>query len=169
MAGAWDDCRVALGAFVVPALEIGIDDLVAAGDDSPARLRLPRSCRQRRAEYPRSGENLRLRSELRAIARQIRREQFGEFHRVEVCELFRRDFDGTFGLSQHAWRFLAKRRLVFVDIGGVRSDVNETYDLWMNAGFGDDRSAIAVPDEERGTVLEIENPLRRRDIVGKRC
>jgi hypothetical protein len=39
MARALDLRRVTLGALVVPALEIGIDDLVIPGDDSPTRLR----------------------------------------------------------------------------------------------------------------------------------
>ena len=42
---------VALGASVVPALEIGIDDLVAPGDHAPTRLGLPRRRGQRRAEH----------------------------------------------------------------------------------------------------------------------
>jgi hypothetical protein len=50
VARALDDDPVAVGAVVVPFLEIGIDDLVSPGDNSPARLRLPGGCGQWRVE-----------------------------------------------------------------------------------------------------------------------
>ena len=70
--------------------------------------------------------------------------------------------------AEHARRLLAQRRFVFTDIGRVRGDIDEAHDVGMDAGLGDDRAAVAVADEQRGAVLQIENPLRRRDIVGKR-
>ena len=38
----------------------------------------------------------------------------------------------------------------------------------MNAGLGDDRTAVAMADEQRGTILKVENPLRCGNIVRKR-
>jgi hypothetical protein len=38
----------------------------------------------------------------------------------------------------------------------------------MNSGFGDDRAAITVAYEDRGTVLKVEDPFRCRDVVGER-
>src|SRR5262252_7011576 len=57
VAGAFDLNGVTLGPRVVPTLEIGIDDLIAPGDDSPARLCPPRCCGQRRAENLGRGQN----------------------------------------------------------------------------------------------------------------
>ena len=102
VAGAFDFARVALGPCVVPALKIGVDDLVVPGDDSPARLRLPRSCRQRRVENAGRGQDLRARLEFRLLARQIGREQLGKVRRVEIGVFIRCYLDRAFGLGQNA-------------------------------------------------------------------
>jgi len=60
---------VTLGALVVPALEIGINDLVVPGDDSPARLRFPGGSSQGRVEHAGRREHLRARLEFRLLGR----------------------------------------------------------------------------------------------------
>ena len=50
----------------------------------------------------------------------------------------------------------------------MRGDVDQADDVGMNAGLGDDRAAIAVADQKRRAILQVENALRRRDIVGER-
>jgi hypothetical protein len=63
---------------------------------------------------------------------------------------------------------LAERRLVFSDIGSMRSDIHEADDVRMNTGLGDDRAAVTVAHEQRRAVLKVENPLRCGYIVGAR-
>ena len=83
VAGALDFNRMALRPCVIPALKIGIDDLIVPGDDSPARLRLPRGRGQRCDKDLGRGQHLRARRKLRPVARQIGREQLGKLRRVE--------------------------------------------------------------------------------------
>src|SRR5262245_10201728 len=78
MAGALDLGRLAIGASVIPALEIRTDDLIATGNNAPAWLRLPGGLRQRRAENRGRGEHLRLRHKLRPLTEKIRSEQLRE-------------------------------------------------------------------------------------------
>src|ERR1700687_496165 len=68
VAGALDFRGVALGPRIVTTLEVGVDDLVAPGDNSPARLGLPGGCRQRSAENLRRGQYLGEGHELRPLA-----------------------------------------------------------------------------------------------------
>jgi hypothetical protein len=86
VAGALDFSRLALGPGIIPALEIGIDDLIVPGDDSPARLGLPRGRSQGCDEDLGRGQHLRARSKLRPVARQIGREQLGKLRGVEIGE-----------------------------------------------------------------------------------
>ena len=122
VAGSLDFNRLALSPSVIPALEIGIDDLIVPGDDSPARLRLPRRG-QRCDEDLGRGQHLRARCKLRPFARQIGREQLGKLRRVEIGESILRLLDRAVGLGQDAWRLPAERPLVFADIGRVRGDI----------------------------------------------
>src|SRR5450631_2412748 len=40
--------------------------------------------------------------------------------------------------------------------------------MWVDAGFGDYRTAVAVADQDTRTGLKVEDPLRRGDVVLKR-
>src|ERR687898_376648 len=71
MARALDDGHMAAGPLVVEAFKLRIDDLVTAGDDSPARLGPPRSGAERRREDIVSGRHLRTRLELCLLARPL--------------------------------------------------------------------------------------------------
>src|SRR5690348_18398446 len=59
MARAFDFERITMGARVVPALEIRVDDFITSGDHAPARLRLPRGSTERGAEHLDCSEHLR--------------------------------------------------------------------------------------------------------------
>ena len=63
-----------MGSLVIEALEIRISDLVGAGHDAPARPGGPGGDGHGRREHLRSGQDLRLRFELRLLERQISRE-----------------------------------------------------------------------------------------------
>jgi hypothetical protein len=63
--------RVAVGARVVPPVEIGIDDPVRRCNNRPARLSLPGGRGHRRREDLSCRQDLRSRLELRLLARQI--------------------------------------------------------------------------------------------------
>jgi hypothetical protein len=54
----------------------------------------------------------------------------------------------------------------FARIGRQGGDVDEAGDLGVDARFGDDGAAPAVADENGGTILTVQRPLRRRDVVG---
>src|SRR3569833_3628677 len=137
-------CCMALGPYVVPALEIGTDDLIAARDNSPARLRLPGGGRQGCAEHRGCRQHLRACSEFRAFARQVGCEQFRKLLRGQIGEGVRSHLDHARRLAEDARCLLAKRRLVLANIGRVRSVVNESDSVRMDARFRDDRTTITV-------------------------
>jgi hypothetical protein len=78
MARARDFGRVAVGARVVPLLQIGIDDLVPEGNDTPAQFRFPGSRGQRRGEDFGGREYLGSRLEFSLFARKIESEEVVE-------------------------------------------------------------------------------------------
>src|SRR5262245_27609217 len=129
VARACDLDRLASGTVIIPALEVGIDDLVVSRNDSTAWLGSPGCPGQQRVEYRRRCQDLRSCHELGAFARQVGCEQLGEFRRLEIGEPVRRLADRAIGLSQHAWCPLAERSLIFADIGGMRRDVDEADDI----------------------------------------
>jgi hypothetical protein len=52
-------------------------------------------------------------------------------------------------------------------VGDERGDVDEAGDIRRIARFGDYHPAIAVADQKGGTLLQIQHPFGRRDVVGE--
>src|SRR6267378_3329651 len=59
--------------------------------------------------------------------------------------------------------------LIFASVWHVSRDVDQTGNRWIRPGFGNDRSAIAVSDQNAGSILLSQDALCGRDIFFERC
>src|ERR1700751_2480563 len=160
--------RMAVGARVVPPLEIGIDDPVRPCNNCPARLGLPGGRGHRRCEDLRCRQDLRSRLEFRLLARQIGGEVL-----VKVCGGEEGEAVGgllyrSFLLLRGTGHALSKGAFVLSDIGSVSSDVHEPDDMRVDASLCDNQATVAVTDKDARARLQVEDPLRRGDVVLKR-
>lgn len=164
VAGAGGFYFVAAGAGGVPAFEVGIDGAVGAGDEHPAGLGAPggdgNGCGKIVAEV----EDLGAGHEDGLLGGKVGGEIFVELRGIDVGEAVGSFLDGA-GFGEIAGEALAVGGFGFAGVWHVRGDVDESDHRRVDAGFSDYGAAIAVGDEDGGSVLEVQDALGRGDVI----
>ncbi len=152
------------GAGGVPAFEVGVDGAVGAGDEHPAGFGAPGGGGDGSFEIVPKIEDLGAGHGGGLLRGKIGAEIFVELFGIEIGEAVGSFFDGA-GFAEVAGETFAVVGFVFAGVGHVRGDVDESGDVRIIAGFGDDGSAVTVGDEDGGAVLKSEDAASGGDVV----
>lgn len=101
------------------------------------------------------------------LAREVGGEVFKVVSGGEKRETVRSLLNG-FRLAGGAGKEFSVGGLRLTSIGLVRRDIDESRDMRIDSGLGDDRAAVAMRDQNARTLLEIDDALRGGDILLQR-
>src|SRR5208282_2256078 len=144
---------VAVSSRGIPPFEIGVNGSVASGYQHPAWLTSPRSSGDYCFEIVRFVQHLRPRHERGLLCRQVGCEVLMKLRGIEVseivcCLLYR------VRLTEITGEALSVLGLFLTGIRHVGRDIHQANDRWIVARFGNDRSSIAVSDENAWSILQ---------------
>src|SRR6266516_4149632 len=142
------------------------DHAVFGADEVPARLLPPGRLGYRAAQSVDAPRDLRVGHECSLFLIEVAGESRVELLLVEEETPFSR---GQNRGHRSSWRWVLDQRLHGLALARRESgNVDEPDDVAMSSRFGDHDAAIGVPHQNGGTVLSVEDELRRGDVVGER-
>src|SRR5437899_1867165 len=167
MACARDFDFVAFGPRGIPPFEIGIDGSITSSHHHPARFAPPCGRRDDCVEVLSEIKDLGTGHEIGLRGGQIGSKVLMELRGIQVSETVGRFLDHG-GLAEIAWESLSVLSLALSRVRHVGRDVYQADNNRVGSCLCDYGAAVAVSNQDAGSILKSKNPLRGGHVVFKR-